>query len=75
MTAGPERSAGWVEGIEAASRYVPLALSPQCGFASTAGGNQLTVDDERRKLELVVGTASKVRGRPLGQVADRRESR
>ena len=51
--------------IDAASRYVPLAdlaLSPQCGFASTAGGNQLTVDDERRKLELVVGTASKVWG-------------
>jgi 5-methyltetrahydropteroyltriglutamate--homocysteine methyltransferase len=51
--------------IEAASRYVPLAdlaLSPQCGFASTAGGNQLTVDDERSKLELVVGTASKVWG-------------
>ncbi len=51
--------------VEAASRYVPLtnlALSPQCGFASTAGGNQLTVDDERRKLELVVGTASKIWG-------------
>jgi hypothetical protein len=29
---------------------------------SAAGGNQLTVDDERRKLELVVGTASKIRG-------------
>jgi 5-methyltetrahydropteroyltriglutamate--homocysteine methyltransferase len=39
-----------------------LALSPQCGFASTAGGNQLTVDDERRTLELVAGTASKVWG-------------
>ena len=51
--------------IEEAARYVPLAdlaLSPQCGFASTVGGNQLTVDDERRKLELVVGTASKVWG-------------
>lgn len=48
-----------------ASRFVPragLALSPQCGFASTAGGNQLTVDDERRKLEPVAGTASKLRG-------------
>ena len=47
------------------SWFVPLAdlaLSPQCGFASTAGGNQLTVDDERRKLELVVGTASKIWG-------------
>jgi hypothetical protein len=48
-----------------ASRFVPragLTLSPQCGFASTAGGNQLTVDDERRKLELVAGTASEIRG-------------
>jgi hypothetical protein len=30
------------------------------GFASTAPGNLLTVDDERRKLELVVETARKV---------------
>jgi 5-methyltetrahydropteroyltriglutamate--homocysteine methyltransferase len=51
--------------IEDASRYVPvanLALSPQCGFASTAGGNRLTVDDQRRKLELVADTARKVWG-------------
>jgi 5-methyltetrahydropteroyltriglutamate--homocysteine methyltransferase len=57
---GNNRSA-WM----ASGSYEPvadLALSPQCGFASTAGGNQLTVDDERRKLELVVGTASKVWG-------------
>jgi 5-methyltetrahydropteroyltriglutamate--homocysteine methyltransferase len=49
--------------IDEASRYVPLenlALSPQCGFASTAPGNLLTVDEERRKLELVVETARKV---------------
>jgi 5-methyltetrahydropteroyltriglutamate--homocysteine methyltransferase len=49
--------------IDEASRYVPienLALSPQCGFASTERGNLLTVDDERRKLELVVDTAQKV---------------
>jgi hypothetical protein len=48
-----------------ASRFVPragLALSPQCGFASTAGGNQLTAGGGRRKLELVVGTASEIRG-------------
>ena len=47
-----------------ASRLVPrrLAPSPQCGFASTAGGNQLTAGGERRKLELVVGTASEIRG-------------
>jgi len=51
--------------IDEASRYVPvehLALSPQCGFASTAAGNLLTVDDQRRKLELVVDTARRVWG-------------
>ncbi|MBO0685596.1 MAG: hypothetical protein J2P45_20765, partial [Candidatus Dormibacteraeota bacterium] len=51
--------------IEEASKYVPLdnlALSPQCGFASTAAGNLLTVDEERRKLQLVVETAQKVWG-------------
>ena len=49
--------------IEEATRYVPvenLALSPQCGFASTARGNLLTPDDQRRKLELLVDTARKV---------------
>jgi 5-methyltetrahydropteroyltriglutamate--homocysteine methyltransferase len=42
--------------IEEAAQYVPLerlALSPQCGFASTMEGNRLTPDDQRRKLELV----------------------
>jgi 5-methyltetrahydropteroyltriglutamate--homocysteine methyltransferase len=34
-----------------------LALSPQCGFASTSEGNRLTPDDQRRKLELVAATA------------------
>jgi 5-methyltetrahydropteroyltriglutamate--homocysteine methyltransferase len=51
--------------IEEASKYVPLeqlALSPQCGFASTAAGNLLTVDEERRKLELVVETSHRVWG-------------
>jgi 5-methyltetrahydropteroyltriglutamate--homocysteine methyltransferase len=51
--------------IEEASRYVPverLALSPQCGFASTLAGNLLTEDDEWKKLELVVETAREVWG-------------
>ena len=51
--------------IEEASRYVPLenlALSPQCGFASTAEGNLLTEDDQWAKLRLVVETAAKVWG-------------
>ena len=39
-----------------------LALSPQCGFASTAPGNLITWDDQRRKLELVVSVADEVWG-------------
>ena len=49
--------------IAEASRYVPLerlALSPQCGFASTMEGNRLSIDDERRKLELVARVAKSV---------------
>ena len=51
--------------VEEASRYVAiedLAISPQCGFASTAPGNLLTLDQEQRKLELVVETARKIWG-------------
>ncbi len=46
--------------IDEAAKYVPmerLALSPQCGFASTAAGNLLSEDEQWRKLELVVETA------------------
>ena len=39
-----------------------LALSPQCGFASTFAGNLMTEDQQWRKLELVVDTARKVWG-------------
>jgi 5-methyltetrahydropteroyltriglutamate--homocysteine methyltransferase len=49
--------------IDEASRYVPLenlALSPQCGFASTAEGNLLTEDQQWAKLKLVVETARRV---------------
>jgi 5-methyltetrahydropteroyltriglutamate--homocysteine methyltransferase len=51
--------------IEEAARYVPLeqlALSPQCGFSSTVEGNDVTIDDEIAKLELVVETAKEVWG-------------
>ncbi len=54
-----------LERIEEASGYVPverLALSPQCGFASTAAGNLLTEDDQWRKLELVAEVAGEVWG-------------
>jgi len=48
--------------IDEAARYVPLenlALSPQCGFASIAAGNLLSIDDQWRKLELVASVARK----------------
>jgi 5-methyltetrahydropteroyltriglutamate--homocysteine methyltransferase len=48
--------------IDAAARFVPrerLALSTQCGFASTYEGNELSLDDQRRKLELVMRTAER----------------
>ena len=51
--------------IDEAARIVPLerlALSPQCGFASTIEGNRLTADDQKRKLALVVETAREVWG-------------
>jgi len=51
--------------IEEASKYVPLerlALSPQCGFASTMEGNHLSYEDQRHKLELVASVARSVWG-------------
>ncbi len=51
--------------IDEAARYVPLeqlCLSPQCGFSSTVHGNNIAVDDQRRKLALVVETAREVWG-------------
>jgi 5-methyltetrahydropteroyltriglutamate--homocysteine methyltransferase len=52
--------------IDEASRFVPLdslCLSPQCGFSSTAHGNQLTVDDQAAKVRLIVDTAREVWGK------------
>jgi 5-methyltetrahydropteroyltriglutamate--homocysteine methyltransferase len=52
-----------VQRIKEASRYVPLenlALSPQCGFASTMEGNMLTEDQQWAKLRLVGETARRV---------------
>jgi 5-methyltetrahydropteroyltriglutamate--homocysteine methyltransferase len=51
--------------IEEAAKIVPLdrlALSPQCGFASTIEGNRISPDDQRRKLEVVAKTARAVWG-------------
>jgi 5-methyltetrahydropteroyltriglutamate--homocysteine methyltransferase len=51
--------------IDEAARYVSLdrlCLSPQCGFSSNYLGNPVTIDDEKRKLELVVKVAESVWG-------------
>jgi 5-methyltetrahydropteroyltriglutamate--homocysteine methyltransferase len=52
--------------IAEASKHVPLArlaLSPQCGFASTMEGNRLGPDDQARKLRVVAEAARAVWGR------------
>jgi 5-methyltetrahydropteroyltriglutamate--homocysteine methyltransferase len=56
--------------IREAARVVPLdrlALSPQCGFASTHEGNRLTPDEQRLKLELVARTARQIWKEVRGQ--------
>jgi 5-methyltetrahydropteroyltriglutamate--homocysteine methyltransferase len=53
--------------VEEASKYVPLenlAISPQCGFASTMEGNLLSEEQQWKKLKLVVDTAKEVWGQP-----------
>jgi 5-methyltetrahydropteroyltriglutamate--homocysteine methyltransferase len=51
--------------VDQASRYLPLeqlALSPQCGFASSLRGNLLSADDQFHKLDVMLETAAKVSG-------------
>jgi len=51
--------------IEEASAYCPLerlALSPQCGFATSVLGNALTFEDQRAKLRTIAETATAVWG-------------
>jgi 5-methyltetrahydropteroyltriglutamate--homocysteine methyltransferase len=52
--------------LDEAAKFIALermALSPQCGFASTYHGNKVTPDDQWRKLELVVDVAEDVWGK------------
>jgi 5-methyltetrahydropteroyltriglutamate--homocysteine methyltransferase len=54
--------------IAEATQYVPLerlALSPQCGFASTEAGNLLSPDEQAAKLRLVAETAAEVWGKDV----------
>jgi len=52
-----------VRRIDAAAQFVPrsrLAVSPQCGFASTIEGNEVTAADQEAKLRLVAEVAREV---------------
>ena len=60
-----ETKDGLKKRIDEAAKYFPienLCISPQCGFASTSGGNLITHDIERRKLALLVEVAAEVWG-------------
>jgi 5-methyltetrahydropteroyltriglutamate--homocysteine methyltransferase len=51
--------------IDEAARHLPLeqlAISPQCGFASSLRGNLVTEDEQFRKLDVMLETAAKVWG-------------
>jgi 5-methyltetrahydropteroyltriglutamate--homocysteine methyltransferase len=51
--------------IDEAAKYAPmeqLALCPQCGFASSVGGNPVTADQQRAKLEHLVHIAQRAWG-------------
>jgi 5-methyltetrahydropteroyltriglutamate--homocysteine methyltransferase len=51
--------------IDEAAKFVPLdqlALSPQCGFASTEDGNTLSEDEQWAKLRMIVEVAREVWG-------------
>ncbi|MHC1559956.1 cobalamin-independent methionine synthase II family protein [Actinomycetospora sp. C-140] len=51
--------------VERASAYLPLeqlAISPQCGFASTLEGNDLTADDQWRKFDVLLRAAELIWG-------------
>jgi 5-methyltetrahydropteroyltriglutamate--homocysteine methyltransferase len=52
--------------LEEAAKFAPidqLAISPQCGFASTEEGNILTEDEQWAKLKLAVDVANEVWGK------------
>jgi 5-methyltetrahydropteroyltriglutamate--homocysteine methyltransferase len=58
-----ERREDLLRRIDEAAKFIPLdqlAISPQCGFASTLEGNLLTEEDQWAKLHLVADVAREV---------------
>ena len=63
---GANRNVAEALELDEASHYLSLeqlAISPQCGFASTVAGNPMTEADERAKLKLVSETATAIWGK------------
>ena len=52
-----DRAVDWAIGLQER-----LALSPQCGFATSIVGNAISVEDEEYKLRTIVETAQQVWG-------------
>ena len=51
--------------VEEAARHLPLeqlAISPQCGFASTIEGNDLAPDQQWRKFDVLLEAAARLWG-------------
>lgn len=64
-----ERKDDLLRRIDEASKFIPvqqLVLGPQYGFQSAANrdGANMTIDEEKRRLELIVETARVVWARP-----------
>ena len=60
-----EQVGALVRRVDQASRHIPaerLALSPQCGFASTVAGNPVTLETQKAKLGLVQEAAQRIWG-------------
>ena len=60
-TPTPESVDALTQRVHEAARFVDLdrlAISPQCGFASTVAGNPVTEADQRAKLRLIVEAAN-----------------
>ncbi|CAN5797639.1 cobalamin-independent methionine synthase II family protein [soil metagenome] len=63
--AGVEAAEDLLERVNEAARYIPLdrlALSPQCGFASVASGNNLGFEEQAAKLRLTADVARRIWG-------------
>ena len=62
---GQETVSSLISRVKEASNYFPLeqlAISTQCGFASSIVGNAVSVEEQRTKLQLVAETANAVWG-------------